>query len=104
MVGMVGVGIGAFLPFRAIAITSSVAWVAFYFILINMLQHLNLQNLSAALDLAREASDVAMAAANTRLALALGMTIVIELALPVLLPYALIRLVSTLLARQMRAN
>ena len=48
MVGMVGVGIGAFLPFRAIAITSSLAWVAFYFILINMLQHLNLQHLSAA--------------------------------------------------------
>ena len=45
-----------------------------------------------------------MAAANTRLALALAMTIAIELVLPVLLPYALIRLVSSLLARQMRAN
>ena len=104
MVGMVGVGIGAFVPFRAIAITSSLAWVAFYFILINMLQQLNLQNMSAALDLAREASETAMAAANMRVALALAATIVIELALPVLLPYGLIRLVSTLLARQMRAN
>ena len=102
MVGMVGVGIGAFVPFRAIAITSSLAWVAFYFILINMLQQLNLQNLSAALDLAREASEMAIYAANMRLALALALTIAIELVLPVLLPYALIRLVSTLLARQMR--
>ena len=104
MFGMVGVGIGAFVPFRAIAVTSSVAWVAFYFILINMLQHLNLQHLSAALDLAREASDAAVAAANMRLALALALTIALELALPVLLPYTLIRLVSGLLARQMRAN
>jgi len=104
MVGMVGVGIGAFVPFRAIAIISSLAWVAFYFILINMLQQLNLQHLSAALDMAREASEAAMTAANLRLALALLMTVAIELALPVLLPYALIRLVSGLLARQMRAN
>ncbi len=104
MFGMVGVGIGAFVPFRAIAMTSSVAWVAFYFLLINMLQQLNLQYLSAALDGAREASELAAQAANMRLALALGMTIAIELALPLLLPYALIRLVSGLLARQLRAG
>ena len=104
MFGMVGVGIGAFVPFRAIAMTSSVAWVLFYFLLINMLQQLNLQYLTAALDGAREASELALQAANMRLALAMGMTIVIELALPLLLPYALIRLVSGLLARQLRAN
>ncbi len=104
MFGMVGVGIGAFVPFRAIAMTSSVAWVVFYFLLINMLQQLNLQYLSAALDGAREASDLALQAANMRLALAMGMTIVIELALPLLLPYALIRLVSGLLARQLRES
>ena len=104
MFGMVGVGIGAFVPFRAIAMTSSVAWVAFYFLLINMLQQLNLQYLSAALDGAREASELAVQAANMRLALAMGMTIAIELALPLLLPYALIRLVSGLLARQLRES
>ena len=104
MFGMVGVGIGAFVPFRAIAITSSVAWVAFYFVLINMLQHLNLQNLAAALDIASEAQDLALPAANARLALAFLLTIAVELALPVALPYALIRGVSGLLARQLRAG
>ncbi|MCY3915180.1 MAG: hypothetical protein OXG49_04120 [Chloroflexi bacterium] len=104
MFGMVGVGIGAFVPFRAIAMTSSVAWVLFYFLLINMLQQLNLQYLTAALDGARDASELAVQAANTRLALAMGMTIAIELALPLLLPYALIRLVSGLLARQLRES
>lgn len=104
MFGMVGVGIGAFVPFRAIAMTSSVAWVAFYFVLINMLQQLNLQFLGAALDGAREATELAVQAANMRLAAALGITIGIELLLPVLLPYALIRLVSGLLARQLRAG
>ncbi|MCY3832822.1 MAG: hypothetical protein OXG85_07375 [Chloroflexi bacterium] len=108
MFGMVGVGIGAFVPFRAIAMTSSVAWVAFYFVLINMLQQLNLQFLSAALDAAREANDLtvglAVQAANMRLALAIGLTVLIELALPLALPYGLIRLVSGLLARQLRAG
>ena len=104
MFGMVGVGIGAFVPFRAIAMTSSVAWVAFYFVLMNMLQQLNLQYLSAALDVARETSELAAQAANLRLALAIGLTALIELALPLALPYALIRLVSGLLARQLRAG
>ena len=104
MFGMVGVGIGAFVPFRALAMTSSVAWVAFYFVLINMVQQLNLQFLSAALDGAREASELAAQASNMRLAGALVLTIAIELALPLLLPYALIRLVSGLLARQLRAG
>ena len=104
MFGMVGVGIGAFVPFRAIAITSSVAWVAFYFVLINMLQQLSLQHLGAALDGAREASELALQAANMRLAFALALMVAIELVLPLLLPYALIRAVSGLLARQLRAS
>lgn len=104
MFGMVGVGIGAFVPFRAVAITSSVAWVAFYFVLINMLQQLNLQYLDAALDGAREATELALHGANLRLALALVMMVAVELALPLLLPYALIRAISGLLARQLRAN
>ena len=104
MFGMVGVGIGAFVPFRAVAITSSVAWVAFYFVLINMLQHLNLQFLSAALDGAREASELAAQAANLRLAVALVMMVAVELLLPVALPYALIRGISGLLARQLRES
>lgn len=102
MFGMVGVGIGAVLPFRSIAITSSVAWVAFYFLLINMLQQLNLEALTAALDAAREASELAADAARMRALLALGLTVLVELVLPVALPYGLIRLVSGLMSRQMR--
>ena len=104
MFGMVGVGIGAVLPFRSIAITSSVAWVAFYFLLINMLQQLNLEALTAALDAAREASELAADAARMRAVLALGLTVLVELVLPVALPYALIRLVSGLMSRQMRES
>lgn len=104
MFGMVGVGIGAVMPFRSIAITSSVAWVAFYFLLINMLQRFNLEMLTEALDAAREASELAAAAANSRAALALGITVLIELVLPVALPYGLIRLISGLMSRQMRAG
>ncbi len=102
MFGMVGVGIGAVLPFRSIAITSSVAWVAFYFLLINMLQQLNLEALTAALDAAREAPELAADAARMRAVLALGLTALVELVLPVALPYGLIRLVSSLMSRQMR--
>ena len=104
MFGMVGVGIGALLPFRSLAITSSVAWVAFYFVLINMLQQLNLEQLTIALDGAREATELGMSAAHTRAALALGLTVLVELVLPVALPALLIRLVSGLMTRQMRAG
>ena len=104
MFGMVGVGIGAVLPFRSIAITSSVAWVAFYFLLINMLQQLNLEALTAALDAAREAPELAADAARMRAVLALGLTALVELVLPVALPYGLIRLVSGLMSRQMRES
>ena len=92
MFGMVGVGIGAFVPIRSIAITASVAWVGFYLLLINMLQQLNLRLLEAAL------------AAENGLAAAFLLSAVVELALPLALPYALIRLVSALLSRQLRAG
>lgn len=104
MLGMVGVGIGAFIPFRSIAVTSSVAFVAFYFVLLIMLQQLNLDYLMAALDAADEATELTAGLANARVALAVGLTIFFEMVLPLLLPYALIRLVIGLLARQMRAN
>ena len=104
MLGMVGVGIGAFIPFRSIAVTSSVAFVAFYFLLLIMLQQLNLDHLMATLDAAEEAAELASGVANARVALALGMTVFVELLLPLLLPYGLIRLVIRLLSRQLRAN
>ena len=104
MLGMVGVGIGAFIPFRSIAVTSSVAFVAFYFLLLFMLQQLNMDYLMAALDAAEAASDLPNGSANLRVALGLVSTVFVELLLPLLLPYGLIRLVIRLLSRQMRAN
>lgn len=102
MFGMVGVGIGAFVPFRSIAMTSSVAFVAFYFLLMIMLQQLNIDFLAAALDAAKGAAESSLDVANLRLGLAVGSTVFIELLLPVLAPFALIRLVIGLLTRQLR--
>ena len=104
MFGMVGVGIGAFVPFRSIAMTSSVAFVAFYFLLMIMLQQLNIDFLAAALDAAKDATELTLDVANLRLAVAVGSTVLAELLLPVLIPLALIRLVIGLLTRQLRAN
>ncbi len=104
MFGMVGVGIGAFVPFRSIAMTSSVAFVAFYFLLMIMLQQLNIDYLSAALDAVKGATELTLDVANLRLALAIGSTVLVELLLPVLLPFSLIRLVIGLLTRQLRAG
>ena len=104
MLGMVGVGIGAFIPFRSLAMTSSVAFVAFYFVLLFMLQRLNLDYLMAALDAAEAATELTVGVANARVVLAVALTAFFELLLPLLLPYGLIRLVIRVLARQMRAN
>lgn len=104
MFGMVGVGIGAFVPFRSIAMTSSVAFVAFYFLLMIMLQQLNIDFLAAALDAAKHATELTLDVANLRLAVAVGSTVLAELLMPVLIPLALIRLVIVLLTRQLRAN
>ena len=104
MFGMVGVGIGAFVPFRSIAMTSSVAFVAFYFLLMIMLQQLNLDYLVAAMDAAAAATELTLDLANLRFALAMVVTVLIELLLPLALPYFLIRLVIGLLTWQMRAS
>ena len=104
MFGMIGVGIGAFVPFRSIAMTSSAAFVGFYFLLLIMLQQVNLNYLSAALEAVAKASDLTINVANMRLALALGLMVLIELLLPIVIPYVLIRLVIGLLTRQMREN
>lgn len=104
MFGMVGVGIGAFVPFRSIAMTSSVAFVAFYFLLMIMLQQLNVDYLAAALDAVKGATELTLDLAKMRLALALAVTVLVELLLPVLIPLGLIRLVIGLLTRQLRES
>ena len=63
---------------------------------------MNLDYLSAALEAVAKASDLTIDVANMRLALALGSMVLIELLLPIVIPYVLIRLVIGLLTRQMR--
>jgi len=96
MLGMVGVAIGAYVPYRSIAMGSAVAWMGFYFLLINMLQQLNLRSIQAALE---------GAAAGTlgqgQLVFAAGLTITLELVLPLALPLALLQLVSRLLQQRL---
>ena len=97
MFGIVGVGIGAFVPFRSAAMTSSVAFVGFYFLLMIMLQRLGLQFLQTALEAESSGLTSALAASLSLLALT-------ELLLPVALPYLLIRFIMRALGRHIREN
>ena len=104
MFGMLGVGIGAFVPFRSTAMTASVALVGFYFLLMIMLQQLNLDYLTAALEAHNQAVELAASAAQLRLMAALCLTVFIELLLPLALPYALIRLMIRLITRHIQGG
>ena len=97
MFGIVGVGIGAFVPFRSAAMTSSVAFVGFYFLLMVMLQRLGLQFLQTALEVESAGLTPALAASLSLLALT-------ELLLPVALPYLLIRLIMRVVGRYIQEN
>ena len=97
MFGIIGVGIGAFVPFRSAAMTSSVAVVGFYFLLMIMLQRLGLQFLQTALEVESSGLTPALAASLSLLALT-------ELLLPVALPYLLIRFIMRALGRHIREN
>jgi|GEM_PF-706062 len=91
MFGMIGVAIGAFVPFRSTAMTSAVAMVAFYFLLSIMLQQLNLGYTVASMEAVQEATEATLNEANLRFAIAILQTIVIDLVLPILFPYLVIR-------------
>ncbi len=104
MFGMIGVGIGTFVPFRSIAMTSSAAVVGFYFLLMYMLQQLNLGFLDVALEAAAEATELTAALANTQLLLGISLTVLIELLLPVVIPYLLIRFIMRVAGRHIQAN
>ena len=104
MFGMIGVGIGAFVPYRSTAMTASAAAVGFYFLLMIMLQQLNLGFLQEALEAVAEASELTMTLANARLLAGLSLTALVELLLPLAIPYLLIRLIMRVVGRQMQAN
>ena len=97
MFGIIGVGIGAFVPYRSAAMTASATTVGFYFLLMVMLQRLSLSVLQAALE-------VESAGLTARLAASLSLTMLTELLLPVALPCLLIRFIMRAVGRQMQAN
>ncbi len=104
MFGMIGVAIGAFVPFRSTAMTASVAMVGFYFLLMYMLQQLDLQYITAAIEAVEQATELTLTEANIRLAFAIMQMIFIELALPLLLPYSIIRLTIRVVGNHVQSS
>jgi hypothetical protein len=103
MFGMIGVGIGAFVPYRSTAMTASVALVAFYFLLMYMVHQLGSQSMVAALEAVEQATELTLSAANLRLVGALALMIATDFVLPLLLPYALIRLVIRIVGQKVQS-
>ena len=104
MFGMIGVGIGAFVPYRSTAMSVSVALVAFYFLLMYMLSQLGSQSVVAALEALGQATDLTLSAANLRLAGALALMIGTDFVLPLLLPYGVIRLMIRIVGQRVQAG
>lgn len=103
MFGMIGVGIGAFVPYRSTAMTVSVALVAFYFLLMYMVHELGSQSLVTALEAVEQATELTLSAANLRLVGALALMIATDFVLPLLLPYGLIRLMIRLVGQKVQS-
>lgn len=93
MFGIIGVAIGAFVPSRSTAMTMAVATVGFYYLLMIMLQQLNLDYAVASMEALQEAieQEVATNGAQLRMIFATLQTVVIDLIIPLLVPYAIIR-------------
>jgi hypothetical protein len=91
MFGMIGVTIGAFVPFRSTAKTASVAMVGFYFLLMIMLQQLNLGYAIGAMQAVQEATEATVHVAQTRFMWAMVQTVVVDIVLPLALPYVMTR-------------
>jgi ABC-type transport system involved in multi-copper enzyme maturation permease subunit len=104
MFGMIGVGIGAFVPYRSTAMSVSVALVAFYFLLMYMLNQLGSQSVVAALEAVEQATELTLSVANLRLAGALALMIGTDFVLPLLLPYGLIRLMIRIVGQQVQSS
>ena len=100
--GMLGVGIGAFVPYRNIALTSSMALVGFYFLLMFMIHQLGVQTIASALEAVEQATELTLEIANLRLVGATVFMIIVDYVLPLLVPYVLIRLVIAVCRRQIQ--
>jgi len=103
MFGMIGVGIGTFVPYRSTAMMSSVALVGFYFLLIYMVNQLSTQTIVSALEAVGQATDLTLSAANLRLVSALAFMIAADFVLPLLLPYVLIRFMIRVVRQQVQS-
>lgn len=88
MVGVIGVTIGAFIPYRSTAMTSAVVVVAFYFLLLAMLHQLNLQELATASKLikATTSSEAVIAMAEAQQVRNFLVIILIEFIVPIVVP------------------
>lgn len=104
MFGMIGVGIGAFVPYRSTAMTSSVAMVGFYFLLMFMIHQLGVQTIASALEAVEQATELTIDIANMRLLGAMGFIFVTDFVLPLLVPYAMIRLVIRVCRHQIQGS
>ena len=103
MFGMLGVGIGTYVPYRSTAMMMSVALVGFYFLLMYMLNQLSSQNVIAAMEAVNQATDATLSAANLRLTGAFAFMIATEFVLPLLLPYILIRLMMRIVRQHVQS-
>lgn len=102
MIGMIGIGIGTFVPYRSTAMTASVAVAAFYFLLMFMLHQLGVDTIGSALEAVEQATELTIDAANLRLGGAVLTIILIDYVLPILIPITLIRLIIRVTGRQMQ--
>ncbi len=103
MFGMLGVGIGTYVPYRSTAMMMSVALVGFYFLLMYMISQLSSQNVMAAMEAVTQATDATLSAANLRLTGALVFMIAADFVLPLLLPYTLIRLMMRVVRQHVQS-
>lgn len=103
MFGMLGVGIGTYVPYRSTAMMMSVALVGFYFLLMYMINQLSAQNVMTAMEAVSQATEATLSAANLRLTGAIVFMIATDFVLPLLLPYALIRLMMRIVRQHVQS-
>jgi len=104
MFGMLGVGIGAYVPYRSTAMTMSIALVGFYFLLMFMVHQVGIDAMVSAIEAVEEATELTIDVANLRMMGAMVVLIVIDYVLPLLVPYTLIRLMIRLSGKQMQSS
>ena len=104
MFGIIAVTIGAFIPYRSTAITSSVVIVAFYYLLIFMLHQLNIAEVQLAIEAVQVASPANLSVANANLAWNILVLVMIDFVLPIALPLLIIKGLMRYTANSIQAD